>query len=159
MSRDGSPATAFTPPNPLPEHTPNTPFAMRTTSGDCRTTFSLKKGLGSGPRTLRPIALFFRKLSKSWRDGPDPRSIGGVGIAAVQWAKHAGLTVIGTASSEKGKALVMDQGADAVFDHSADGYLDLIKRFTEGKGVDVIIEMLANVNLLRDFEVLQCSGG
>ena len=83
---------------------------------------------------------------------------GGVGIAAVQWAKHAGLTVIGTASSDEGKALVMEQGADAVFDHSSDGHLELIKQFTNGKGVDVIIEMLANVNLQKDFEVLAMFG-
>jgi NADPH2:quinone reductase len=83
---------------------------------------------------------------------------GGVGIAAIQWAKHAGLTVIGTASSDEGKALVMQQGADAVFDHSADGYLDLIKECTKGSGVNLIIEMLANVNLQKDFEVLAMFG-
>jgi len=83
---------------------------------------------------------------------------GGVGIAAVQWAKHAGLTVIGTASSNEGRALVMDQGADAVFDHSVDGYFEQVKEFTRGKGVDVIIEMLANVNLQRDFDVLAMFG-
>lgn len=83
---------------------------------------------------------------------------GGVGIAAVQWAKNAGLKVFGTASSDAGKTLVANQGADAVFDHSRDGYLDAIKDATGGKGVDVIIEMLANVNLQKDFEVLAMFG-
>ncbi|HQZ98081.1 MAG TPA: NADPH:quinone reductase, partial [Pyrinomonadaceae bacterium] len=41
---------------------------------------------------------------------------GGVGLAAVQWAKGSGLNVIGTASSPEGKKLVADNGADAVFD-------------------------------------------
>src|SRR6185369_8282775 len=36
---------------------------------------------------------------------------GGVGVAAVQWAKNASLVVIGTASSEEGKKLVAEQGA------------------------------------------------
>jgi len=79
---------------------------------------------------------------------------GGVGTAAVQWAKNAGLTVIGTASSEEGKRLVKEQGADFVFDHSDENYLNEIVEATNGKGVDAIIEMLANVNLVKDFDVL-----
>ncbi len=83
---------------------------------------------------------------------------GGVGIAAIQWAKNLGLTVIGTASSKKGKLLVKDQGADIVFDHSTGDYLDEINSATEGRGVDIILEMLANVNLQRDFDVLAKRG-
>jgi NADPH:quinone reductase len=81
---------------------------------------------------------------------------GGVGIAAVQWAKNAGLKVIGTASSDDGKNLVREQGADFVFDHSKENYLDEIKEATEG--VDIILEMLANENLAKDFEVLKMFG-
>ena len=83
---------------------------------------------------------------------------GGVGIAAVQWAKNAGLTVFGTASSEGGKNLVREQGADFVFDHSSANYLDEIKETSGGKGVEVILEMLANENLNKDFEVLKKIG-
>jgi NADPH:quinone reductase len=83
---------------------------------------------------------------------------GGVGIAAVQWAKNAGLKVVGTASSEDGKKLVKEQGADYVFDHSKEIYLDEIKEATGGKGVDIILEMLANENLNKDFEVLKMFG-
>lgn len=83
---------------------------------------------------------------------------GGVGSAALQWAKSAGLTVIGTASSEAGKKLVAEQGVDAVFDHTADGHYAAIREFTGGRGVDIIIEMLANVNLERDFEALAMFG-
>ena len=83
---------------------------------------------------------------------------GGVGIAAVQWAKHAGLTVIGTASSDEGRALVLEQGADAVFDHSDEDHLSAIHDHTGGKGVEIIIEMLANVNLERDFEAINMFG-
>lgn len=83
---------------------------------------------------------------------------GGVGIAAVQWAKNAGLTVIGTASSEDGKRLVKEQGADFVFNHSEENYLQEILEATENKGVDIILEMLANVNLVKDFDVLKMFG-
>lgn len=83
---------------------------------------------------------------------------GGVGLGALQWAKHAGLTVIGTASSDDGKKLVAEQGADAVFDHSNEDHLSDIHEWTRGKGVDIIIEMLANENLERDFEALGMFG-
>ena len=83
---------------------------------------------------------------------------GGVGIAAIQWAKNAGLTLIGTASSDEGKRLIEAQGADVVFDHTDEDHFEQIREFTGGKGVDVIIEMLANVNLERDFECLAMFG-
>lgn len=83
---------------------------------------------------------------------------GGVGIAAVQWAKAAGLTVVGTASSAEGKQLIADQGADAVFDHTDQDHFEHVREFTGGRGVDVIIEMLANANLERDFECLAMYG-
>ncbi len=83
---------------------------------------------------------------------------GGVGTAAIQWAKNAGLKIIGTASSEDGKKLVKEQGADLVLDHSGESYLEEIKDFTGSKGVDIILEMLANKNLNKDFEVLKMFG-
>ena len=83
---------------------------------------------------------------------------GGVGIAAIQWAKNAGLTVIGTASSDEGKRLVAEQGADHVLDHTDDSHLTEIKELTGGKGVGIIIEMLANINLQKDFEALAMFG-
>ena len=83
---------------------------------------------------------------------------GAVGIAAIQWAKNAGLRIIGTASSEEGKSLASEQGADFVFDHSAEGYLDRVNEVTEGNGVNIILEMLANVNLQKDFDVLAKKG-
>ncbi len=83
---------------------------------------------------------------------------GGVGVAAVQWAKNAGAIVLGTASSDKGKQLVIDSGADAVFDHSDEDHFSDIREYTGGEGVSVIIEMLANINLERDFECLAMFG-
>lgn len=83
---------------------------------------------------------------------------GGVGLAAVQIARAAGLTVIGTASSDKGKAAVLEAGANSVLDHAKDGYLDEVKALTDGKGPDVILEMLANVNLLKDLGVVAQNG-
>jgi len=83
---------------------------------------------------------------------------GGVGGAGVQLARAAGLTVIGTAGTEKGRKLVLEQGAHHVLDHGAPGYLDRLLKLTDGRGVDVILEMLANVNLAKDLEILAPSG-
>jgi len=83
---------------------------------------------------------------------------GGVGIAAVQLARSHGLFVIGTGGSEEGRRLVTEQGAHQVFDHHAEGYLDEIVKLTEGRGVDVILEMLANVNLGHDLKALARGG-
>jgi NADPH2:quinone reductase len=83
---------------------------------------------------------------------------GGVGIAAVQIARAAGLTVIGTAGSERGLALVHQQGAHHVFDHKLETYRDEILKATGGRGVDAIVEMAAHVNLNHDFGLLARRG-
>jgi NADPH2:quinone reductase len=83
---------------------------------------------------------------------------GGVGIAAVQLARAAGLTVIGTAGSEAGRTLVAKQGAHHVFDHGKEGYLDEITNVNDGKGVNIILEMLANINLAKDLSILAQKG-
>jgi NADPH:quinone reductase len=84
---------------------------------------------------------------------------GGVGIAAVQLARLYGFRVVGTASTERGRDLVKAQGAHFVFDHSNPDYLQqAIAEATQGKGFDVILEMLANVNLNNDLTALAPSG-
>lgn len=83
---------------------------------------------------------------------------GGVGLAAVQWAKNAGLNVIGTAGSEEGKELILKNGADQVFDHADPAHYDSINEITGGKRVDIIVEMLANENLENDFQSLAMFG-
>lgn len=83
---------------------------------------------------------------------------GGVGIAAIQVARAAGLTVYATAGSEKGLTLVREQGASKALDHRAPGYLDSLMTLTGGKGVDIIVEMLANENLGKDLKVLNKKG-
>ena len=83
---------------------------------------------------------------------------GAVGTAAVQLARGLGLTVIGTAGSPAGRDAALASGAHHVLDHTQDGYLSAIPGLTGGHGVDLVLEMLANVNLDRDLGVL-ASGG
>ncbi len=83
---------------------------------------------------------------------------GGVGTAAVQLARAAGLTVIGTAGTEHGMKLVTEQGAYHALNHSSDGYVDELMKLTAGRGVDLIIELLANKNLAKDLSMLAKKG-
>lgn len=83
---------------------------------------------------------------------------GGVGIASVQLGVAHGMRVFGTAGTEEGRNLVLAQGAEAAFDHHAPDYLEQLMAATDGRGVDVILEMLANVNLGKDLTVLATGG-
>ena len=103
-------------------------------------------------------ALFHRAHGEAGESVLVHGASGGVGIAAVQLARARGLTVIGTAGTDKGRRTVLEQGAHYVLDHNAPGYLDEVVKFTNGQGVDVILEMLANVNLQKDFGALAMRG-
>jgi NADPH:quinone reductase len=83
---------------------------------------------------------------------------GGVGIGCVQMAHAMGLTVFGTAGSQKGLDLIKREGTHQTFDHSKAGYQDEILKATGGRGVDIILEMLANVNLAADSKLLATKG-
>ena len=103
-------------------------------------------------------ALFHRAHGEAGESVLVHGASGGVGIAAVQLARARGLTVIGTAGTDKGRRMVAEQGAHHVLDHTASGYLDELLKLTGGQGVDVILEMLANVNLQKDFGALAMRG-
>ena len=118
-----------------------------------RTSFAAGATLGI------PYATAYRALFQRARALPGETVLvhgasGGVGIAAVQIARATGLTVFGTAGTEQGRLLVHEQGAHAVFDHHAPDYLAAVGEKTAGRGVDVIIELLANVNLGHDLTAL-----
>jgi NADPH2:quinone reductase len=83
---------------------------------------------------------------------------GGVGLAAAQFGRAFGLTIFGTAGTQRGLDLAAKEGAHRVFDHSKSGYTDEIIKATGGRGVDVILEMLANVNLSTDLKLLALNG-
>jgi NADPH2:quinone reductase len=83
---------------------------------------------------------------------------GGVGIAALQWAKLRGLEVTGTYGSEKGKKLLESFEIFASCDHSATDHTTDLTNMYEETGFDLIVEMLANVNLDADLSVLRSGG-
>ena len=69
-----------------------------------------------------------------------------------------GLTILGTAGTPKGLELAKREGAHQVFDHRKSGYLEEILKATGNRGVDIILEMLANVNLPSDTKLLARDG-
>lgn len=120
---------------------------------------SFSQGAGVGV----PYATAYRALFQMARATPGEVVLihgasGGVGIAAVQLARAAGLTVIGTGGTEQGRELALGEGAHHALDHRAPGYLEQAVALTGGEGLDVIIEMLANVNLGKDLPLLAYGG-
>jgi NADPH2:quinone reductase len=83
---------------------------------------------------------------------------GGVGTAAVELARGAGIRIFGTASSPEARELIRELGCERVFDHNDPCYRQAILDATEGHGVDCILEMLANVNLGEDLRLLAKRG-
>jgi len=83
---------------------------------------------------------------------------GGVGLASVQMAKAAGMTVYGTAGTEDGLKLVKETGADMVFNHREKDYVEKLTQATGGKGVDMILEMVGNANMSKDLALIKNQG-
>jgi len=122
-----------------------------------RTSFGQGAALGV-PYYTAYRALFQRALAKPGETVLVHGATGGVGIAAVELAHARGLTVIGSGGTEKGLAAVRAHGADTVVNHRDAGYTDAIMKATGGRGVNVIVEMAAHLNLDRDLGLLARHG-
>ncbi len=122
-----------------------------------RTTFAQGAGLFV-PYVTAWRALFGRANARAGDTLLVHGASGAVGIAATQFAVAAGLTVIGTAGTDEGLAVVRQQGATHAFNHRSPGYLDQITGVTGGRGPDLILEMLANVNLDHDLTIVAPGG-
>ncbi|MGH7244338.1 MAG: NADPH:quinone reductase [Phycisphaerales bacterium] len=120
---------------------------------------SFEEGAALGvPYFSAHLALFARGRAKPGETVLVHGATGGVGIAAVQLAHAAGLRVLGTGSTERGRQLAVEQGAAQMFDHAKPGYIEEIRAATDGKGPDLIVEMLANVNLENDLGLVAMRG-
>jgi phthiocerol/phenolphthiocerol synthesis type-I polyketide synthase C len=80
---------------------------------------------------------------------------GGVGIAAIQLAKHMGAEIFATAGSDEKRDFVRLLGADHVFDSRSLAFADEVLRATGGAGVDVVLNSLAGDAIPRN---LGCCG-
>lgn len=122
-----------------------------------RTTFAQGAALGV-PYATAYRALFQRAAARPGETVLVHGATGGVGMATVELAHAHGLRVIGSGGTDRGLQAVRDHGADVVVRHTDSGYLEEIKRATGGRGVDVIIEMAAHVNLDKDLSLLALRG-
>ncbi len=83
---------------------------------------------------------------------------GGVGLAAIQYAKHRGAVVIATAGSEMKRAFLRLAGADHVLDSRDLAFADGVRAITGGEGVDVVLNSLSGEGMERSLEVLKPFG-
>ena len=120
---------------------------------------SFQQGAALGiPYTTAYYALFFRALALPNEWVFVHGGTGGVGTAAIQFARARGLKVIASGGTDKGRALAKEQGAHHVLDHGAADYLDQAVKLTGGHGLDLILEMRADLNLGKDLKVLAPRG-
>lgn len=82
----------------------------------------------------------------------------GIGSTAIQLAKHAGAIVYATAGSPEKCDFCRSLGADAAIDYRAQSFDEEVKRLTEGKGVDVILDMVGGPYIARNISLLAMEG-
>jgi len=83
---------------------------------------------------------------------------GGVGLAAIQYAKHRGAVVIATAGSEVKRSFLRLAGADHVLNSRDLAFPDAVREITGGHGVDVVLNSLGGEAMDRSLEVLKPFG-
>ncbi|HSK95818.1 MAG TPA: NAD(P)H-quinone oxidoreductase, partial [Euzebyales bacterium] len=82
----------------------------------------------------------------------------GVGTAATQLAVRAGARVIGTASTQRKLDAACDLGAFAGIDYTTEDFVERARELTDGRGVDVILDMVGGPYLQRNLDALALEG-
>lgn len=103
-------------------------------------------------------ALFVRASAQAGETVLVHGATGGVGIAALELARAHGMTVIGTGGTDRGLKAARAHGAHTAVNHQDASYLDAVLHATGGRGVDVVLEMAAHINLDKDLAVLARHG-
>ena len=82
----------------------------------------------------------------------------GIGVTAIQLAKAAGATVIATAGSDEKCAACLKLGADHAINYRNADFAEEVKRITDGRGVNVILDMVAGSYVARELTCLAEDG-
>jgi NADPH2:quinone reductase len=82
----------------------------------------------------------------------------GIGVTAIQLGKAMGATVIVTAGSDDKCAACKAFGADHAINYKTSDFVEEVKRLTGGKGVDVVLDMVAGSYVAREIECLADDG-
>jgi NADPH:quinone reductase len=83
---------------------------------------------------------------------------GGVGMAAIQLAKHAGATVISTASSDEKLERLKSFGLDHGINYATENFVERTNELTDSRGVDVVLDSIGGQNLVDSVSVLAYRG-
>ena len=83
---------------------------------------------------------------------------GGVGLAAIQYARLRGAKVFATAGTAPKRALLRRLGVDAVLDSRSLEFADEVMRLTDGQGVDVVLNSLSGEAMERSLGLLRPFG-
>ena len=83
---------------------------------------------------------------------------GGVGMAAIQLAKHAGATVISTASSDEKLERLKSFGLDHGINYATENFVERTNELTDSRGVDVVLDSIGGQNLVDSVGVLAYRG-
>ncbi len=82
----------------------------------------------------------------------------GIGVTAIQLAKAFGATVIATAGSDDKAAACVKLGADHAINYRTQDFEAEVKRITDGRGVDVVLDMVAGSYVARELKCLAEDG-
>jgi NADPH2:quinone reductase len=83
---------------------------------------------------------------------------GGVGLIAAQWAKHLGVTVIGTVGSDDKIALAKESGCDHVINYRKEDWVKRVRELTGGKGVPVVYDSVGRDTFMGSLYCLEVRG-
>jgi NADPH2:quinone reductase len=164
VEKTGPGVTAFKPGDRVYTHGVSGGYAQRLVCEEslahplpARVSFAQGAALGV-PYATAWRALFMRAHARAGETLLVHGASGGVGTAAVELGRSHELRVIGTAGTPEGLALAREHGAHHVLNHRDADYLQQVMPLTNNAGVDVVLEMLANVNLDHDLDVLARNG-
>lgn len=82
----------------------------------------------------------------------------GIGVTAIQLAKHIGAKVFVTAGTDEKCAACVDLGADHAINYKASDFQEELMRLTDGQGVDVILDMVAGSYVAKEVQCLKEDG-
>jgi NADPH:quinone reductase len=82
----------------------------------------------------------------------------GIGVTAIQLARAFGATVIATAGSDEKCAACLSLGAHHAINYKSQDFVVEVKRITDGKGVDVVLDMVAGDYVAREVECVAEDG-
>lgn len=82
----------------------------------------------------------------------------GIGTTAIQLAKAFGAKVVATAGSDRKTSVCRELGADRLVNYREEDFVDAVREFTDGRGADVILDMVGGDYIARDLQVLALEG-